>query len=313
MKFSFPQTFLGTISNREYYRDVLQKKRASHAVGYLYFLLLILGVISALGWVIAASMLNIGAPVIEAQKQIVRELYPAELVVTVMSGSVSTNVKEPYAIPFPPQWKRWMDESQADKPRMVKAGMQEVDQGAPFDNIIVIDTSATAEHYADSRALLLVTKNSLVHPSRNSDTLKGNYEVTTLEKTATMTIDRAGYDMLMLQMLPYVDVVIGFAKTFFVVWVIIAPFLIAAFKLASYALYLLLGTLLLWMIDIIFLKKNLRYGEIYRLSLYGLTVPTVVTFTLSMVGAGFPLLFTIIFIAWMTYVFAIFKPYPKAA
>ena len=152
-----------------------------------------------------------------------------------------------------------------------------------------------------------------MHPSRNSDTLKGNYEVTPIEKTMTARIDRETYDELMRQGLPYVDTVIGYGKVFFVVWIIVSPFITALVKLAGYALYLLLGALILWIIDMAFLKKNFRYGELYRLSLYGITIPALIAFVLNQAGMHVPFVFTAAFIAWMTYVLSAFPARAKLA
>ncbi len=111
-------------------------------------------------------------------------------------------------------------------------------------NRIGFSVQILREVYAESNAIFLVTKNTVVHPSRNSDTLKGNYEVTPIEKTMTTQIDKETYDELMRQGLPYVDMVIGYGKVFFVTWIILSPFITAVIKLIGYAFYLLLGALI---------------------------------------------------------------------
>jgi hypothetical protein len=293
MKLPFLSLFARCLTDRGFYRTDLRARRGTHAVQYLYFLLLVISVLALARQVVTLSGLSLGAPLIEQQKTVLRELYPPELVVRIQSGSVTTNVKEPYAIPMPDQWKRWLD-----------------GDGKTFKNLVVIDTEAPADDYPDRATLVLVTKRALVHPSRrNGEVFDKNYEVTPLDTTVNLIIDKDSYQDAMAAILPFVDQALGWAKGFFVMWVLVGPFVTAAVKLAWYALYLVFTSLVLWIIDITILKKNLRFQEMYRLSYYGLTLPLVITFAFAQLGIAAPLLFTGLLIGWMWYVFADF---PKA-
>lgn len=298
MKLQFPSVFLGSLTSPAYYRDILRPKKTGHAVKYLGFLLVLLGIVWAAHWAIMASGLSLGAPFIENQKQVIRDLYPPELAVTVKDGIVSTNVNEPYAIPLPAQWRRLMSESEDSIP--------------PYENLVVIDTAATPDAYPDSRSLVLVTRDALTFPSSEGGDIVG-YETRKIDPSMNFFLDKTTYGEFMREALPTVDRIIGYVKALFVVWITLSPFIMAAVMLAGYALFLLFGALVVWIIDMAFLRKNLQYGEIYRLSLYGVTTPIILSYLLRGAHLQIPLVFTVAYVAWMTYVLSYFPAKPRAS
>jgi Protein of unknown function (DUF1189) len=287
MKLPFAALFADTITDRSAYRTQLRKKPSLYGFRYLYFLLMILSVLSAVKMIVLASGLTSNASLVEQQKQLVKGLYPEELVIRVASGSITTNVQEPYSIPLPDQWKRWIDE----------------DSGQ-YENLVVIDTQATSDKFPEYKTIVMLTKHSVVHPTRSNSPFGGDYEMSPIEPELDMTITKDTYQEGMAQVMPFVDSALSAVKTFLVVWVLIGPFIMAFVQLLWYALYLVMATLIIWGIDALFLKKNLRFEEIYLLSLFGITMPLVVTFALKQFDVTFPLLFTVIMVGWMSYILA---------
>jgi hypothetical protein len=290
MKLPFAALFTDIITDRSTYRTSLRKKSGWFGLRYLYFLLVILSVLGTIRMIVLASGLTSHAPLVEQQKQLVKGMYPDELVINIQNGAVTTNVKEPYAIPLPPQWKRWIDE----------------DSGQ-FENLLVIDTKATGDQFMEYKTIILLTKHFIVHPSRRNTPFSGSYEIKPIDPDITLTITKDTYQQGLSQIMPYVDSALSAVKMFLVLWVLIGPFIMAFIQLLWYALYLVFTTLILWGIDMAFLKKGLKFEEIYTLSLFGITLPLVVTFVLKQFGITVPILFTILMLGWMSYVFSAFS------
>ena len=82
--------------------------------------------------------------------QMVDEVYPKELVVTVKNGSLTTNVKEPYYLEFPSQIRKWMTDDSTNS-------------FYERYHMIVFDTKAEPIDFAKHDSLVLFSKDFIMY------------------------------------------------------------------------------------------------------------------------------------------------------
>jgi hypothetical protein len=259
MKKTFPQFFRSVKENAidpEHYAELLKKPFYS-ALIYLYFLIFILSVFQVLFVVVRLAAFLPLLPVYTANiKKAVQVAYPSELTVTIKNGVLSANVDQPYYIDVP-QLKQ--------------------DNGPT--HFITIDSQASVDEYPTTNSIFLLTQNSFVYPDK--DTPKGNYRVypwKSLEKD--MVIDKNGYDSVAEKILPFVNYLSGFLIALTIILAIIAPFFLALFIGIGKLLYLLVASLILFIIAKM-MGRKLTYGKVYTLAVYGLTAPILLSFIQS--------------------------------
>lgn len=249
------------------------KKRFFAGFWYLYFVLLFtsLALMVPVGiGLLAARPLVLQT--VESAKTEVPNLYPSKLVIRVKHGQVSTNVKEPYSIPLPASWKEFSENT---------------------SNLLTINTKASVDDFSTYHSLFLLTKTSLVMPDKN-----GTYRIIPLKDSEDITINRAMYNEVSGAALRYVNWLPRFFTAFAVCLMFVLPFLVAFLRLAGYLLYLLITTVLLLLLQHI-VSREFTFSELYRLSLFGLTLPLILSVIKYLVPVHLPFAFTIIFFVWM--------------
>jgi hypothetical protein len=276
-----------------FYREVAARPLSS-AMRYVYWVsflfTLVTGLLTASQMLASRQTFNafIDKAVIELP-----ELYPQDLVITIQDGKLSTNGQEPYVFVMP---EKIASEAETEMPV----------------NLLVIDTKARAEDFEDYQTFFLVTERAVVYPrevNARKDLTTG--ETTYASEISFFTFDdidefqfnRASYDAIAQTLLPFLKV----AKPIYL-WIIISfmtilPFLGAGFIMLGYMLYLLVMTLLVWVISRI-VSTQWTYKQLYKMSMFGLTLPMFLDFLRNLlgVGASIPFLFTLIFLVWMSLV-----------
>lgn len=205
-------------------------------------------------------------------------LYPPDLEVTLKAGELSTNMPEPFSIDLPQHWRDFLSDGDNDFPA----------------HLLTFDTSAHVEDYDPSQTLALATRTALVLPDKEM-----SYRVVAfdqIDENFTMTKDR--YDAFAAAVTPYLLAVPTFLLTVIIILVVLLPFVGGFFLLFGYLLYLLLATLLFWMIAAI-MNRKIGYGGLYLLALNALTAPLLITFILGWFGIDFPFFFSLLLLGWM--------------
>jgi hypothetical protein len=280
---TFARTFIKSITSPKYYRDIL-KAKCFFSIKYLIVLLFIINVLTAIK--IGAFVNKYypqAAPLINDAKQVIVNLYPKELILTIKKQKIITNVKEPYFIEFPQQLSK------------ITAGI--------YKHLIAIDTKGKADDYKKYESVLLVTADKVVTPN---DRGQGNYQVVPLSDKLTEVpdgtkINKNLYDEAVGKILPYFDRIARYIYALILIGIVLIPFVGTVFSLFGKLLYLLPAVLLLWLLVKI-LKKKLSYGKVYCMAMIGLTLPIVVNFVLGIFNFYVPLLYSLIFFVWMTVV-----------
>lgn len=225
------------------------KERTSTGLGYLYWLLVcsftVAAILLAIFYIPARLAIRTFIDVSEPQ---LRNFYPSELVLTLQSGSLSTNAKEPYVID-PIFW----------------ATIQEDKNEAP-SHFITIDTKATVEDFSAYNSAILLTKSHVVTKENNQLRV---YALSDMKEN--FVLDRNAYDAFINGAMPFIHAAPAWIDLIVIVGLLLLPFVGAGVAWLWYLFILLLWSLILWGISGI-MGKKLEYGQIYRLGLYGVTL-----------------------------------------
>ncbi|MDO8468948.1 MAG: DUF1189 family protein [Candidatus Peribacter sp.] len=276
-----------SIAHPSRYRD-FQKESFWASVRYLYWLLTLTVFATMLtvliGFFFSLPHIRQGVKVFERD---LPTLYPAELVVTLKDGKISTNVQEPYFIDLPPRWQEFLRGQEGWNVEGRET------QRLP-EHFITINTKAGVENYDPEQSLILITRSSVVMPDKNS-----SYRVFTLEQARQdFTMKREIYDQLVTAASPFVRAIPSLLAALVVAGFLLLPFVGSAFAVLGYLLYLLCAVLLVWIIAAVMSRKA-GYGTLYRLSLTALTAPILIIFVANRIGLSFPFFFSLLYLGWM--------------
>lgn len=231
------------------------KERTSTSLGYLYWLLVcsftVTAIILAIFYIPARLAIRTFIDVSEPQ---LRTFYPAKLVLTLQSGSLSTNAKEPFIID-PPFWATLQKEN--DDTANVPA------------HFITIDTQASVEDFSRYNSAILLTESHLV---TQEDQQLRVYAFSEMQEN--FVIDKTAYDAFIDQLMPFLHAAPAWIDLTVVVGLLLLPFVGAGFAWVWYLFILLLWSLILWAISSV-MGKGLLYSQLYRLGAYGLTLSIV--------------------------------------
>lgn len=204
------------------------------------------------------SFVKDGAP------ELVKNYYPAELVVTIEKGEVAVNMPEPYIV-----------NGKGDTLVALK------EQG--LENLLVIDTTKDFDkkEFDEYKTLVLLTKTELVTRSDSGQTT-----IQELRRAPTVAISQ---DFL----LSWIEKVRG--KIGYIIFGgIVATFVVVALGYLVYLIPLLLFALIPFFIA--YLKKTpLSYGGAYRMSVYAIVPALALKTLLNLFGVFFlPSYFTLL-------------------
>ncbi len=274
-----------------FYAETIKNARphpVRHLYGALWLTSLVISIVGAVALAVAIPSMRAG---INSTVRVLPTIYPPELVVTISKGTVKTNVKEPYVINMPPEWQKFFSETKNAK-----------NNNVTIKHLVTIDTDASAEDFPKYESALLITKHSAVYPDQN-----GGLKVHSLQGAKDMTMTKQVADEVLGKILPYAQYLIGFVWVLIILMILVAPFVLAGLRLVGYFIYLAVFVSILWIIGKI-MKTDRSYGQIYSLSMYGLTLPLAFGLLEFLLGFHVGFVFTLIFLGWMLYVFSKLQP-----
>lgn len=225
-----------------------------------------------------------------------QNLYPADLKVTITNGKLSLNQPAPYTIALPERWSRFLAESDEEL------------SGLPY--LVTIAPQARVEDYEQYKSIVLLTETTAVYPSRsNQYTASDGSSYSRIQtsfarydkqpETANLAMDQAKYLEMYRAVEPYLNKIPAVVSFATVGMVLLFPWLVGLFSWIGAFVYLLFGTLVVWIISAV-MKRPFAYGQLYALGLYGIMTPTLIQTILSMFGVHLPPFgFTLLFAVWM--------------
>ena len=263
-----------SVSDPSFYGEAVRRPLWP-SIFHLYGLLVIVSFLSVLIWIVQGSVaMPKVRDAIRTFETEGRDVYPAELIVTVTGGTLSTNVKEPYAIDLPTAWKSLNGRK---------------------GHFLTIDTKSSLAEYARSDSLILVTKDALIYPDNR---YSSNLKVTLLEKSMDIVLTREKVDTLYESILPYVKLIPVFLALISTLGLLVLPFFFALFSTVGNLVYLTIIALLLFVI-VHLAGRKFPFGAVFRVALFSFPAPLAC----SLFGTAFPqysvsYLFSIILLAW---------------
>ncbi|OGK52363.1 hypothetical protein A2966_01695 [Candidatus Roizmanbacteria bacterium RIFCSPLOWO2_01_FULL_41_22] len=275
---TFAYIFKKSLTDIYYYPDII-KTSVKFSLKYFYlFLFFILFVQSALFVVNLAVNLPKIPQFVSQIKERAKGLYPKELIITIKNGNLRTNVKEPYYI---------------DLPELTQNNVPD-----QFEHLVAFDTKGRVDDFKKYHTLFLVTRNAVVYPDRQQQSMS-TYRVSYFDEVKNFILDQTLYQNFINKLLPYLDYLQPLLVVFAVVGIFIFPVLGASFVMTGHLIYLLIMSVLLWLIAKVF-KNHLSYKKVFQLSIHGLTLPIVVVFLLGLFTVTISgLIYTSGFLLWM--------------
>jgi Protein of unknown function (DUF1189) len=268
------------------YRD-FATRRFGQGVSYLYFLLVVTTLVTgapSLGLV--RGLQGEAGDIVESLKQGVQEFYPSELEVVLEKGELRANVAQPYDIPFPKKLKELID---ADPP-------SDDIRFRNMKHLIEIDTNAQIDDYWERGAVFLVTKNSIIFPDKS----KG-LKARTFSAVDDFILNKGVYDSYVPTAIKWIDRIPWLISVGVPLLLLLWAFIWPCFSIIGYLGYLLLTSVFLLLFALV-LRSTWSYGKIFSVSLYGLTLPIVISTAWGLCCSFPTFLFSIIFVGWMSVV-----------
>lgn len=250
---SFFRTIKSTFWDPAFYR--LKAGEHQGAFAYYFKLALLLSVVlTVLFCVFAGPRIN---EVLRTLPSAITEYYPDDLEVTLDNGTVSINKPQPYALPFPDE-------------------LRNEDGGGEPRNLVVFDTEApfNVEAFKNHNTFVLVTRDAFVIEDQNG------IKVTPLSELACDGDKPCTYTLTEEKLKGYLAKAAPLS-------VYVLPMLAVGMLLVLVIIYAfgLLGLLLAALIAFLLLKlpglPRLRFGAVYRLSLYAVTPALLITTLVS--------------------------------
>lgn len=234
---NFFRTILHSIYSPLFYADIPSKSLKS-ALGYFVLLILLLTIVQT-ATVIKPIFYDTSKNIKLVVDEVVNQ-YPKELEIKVSGGQVTTNVTEPYFIPFSEGSNR-------------------------FKNLIVIDTKTpySATQFNAYQSVVWVTKDSIFYKDNNSLQTR-SLDVSQL---GDFTLNKQLLNNLVDQFSPWIK----FIGPILFVFAILGFFILYSFRLV----HLLLLALVIWLLSTIF-KWSLNYSSSYKVGLYAMTLAFLV-------------------------------------
>ena len=166
----------------------------------------------------------------------------------------------------------------------------------PKKNFVIIDTKASASDINTLNTLILVTKSAIVYPSSN----QSGYAMQLFSDSKNyVQFSRDQYNKIISPILPvfqYLPHIIG-GIIFFLL--LMTPLVILPLSIFEKLITILFFTSILYLITR-FMRKELTFKQLFKLSMYGLTLPILVETGAVLLNASFPqFAFTSIFFLFM--------------
>ncbi|MFA5136732.1 MAG: DUF1189 family protein [Patescibacteria group bacterium] len=269
---TFWRTGFKSLTDPEYYSHIL-KARFTFSFKYLFLLLFFVFLVKTI--FIALNMTPLLPKVpsyVKDSKEILKNLYPPGLTIMVKNGILRTNVDEPYFIPFPK-----------------KLNIKDT-------YLAVIDTQAQLNEAQKYKTVFFVTKNAILYPDTRSS---GGYKVFFLNKYDKLIIlNQDSYNRIYNGIVPYFKYLPVVIYGVFVLTFLLLPVFGALLYMSGIMMYLIILTFVLFIIARL-LKKNVHYGQLYRMGMHGITFSILFDLAKSTIGITIPYTFVLPFFAWM--------------
>lgn len=273
------------IDARAYSSDFLRRRTGS-ALGYLYWLCVVLAFFGLLPLAIGMAMFAPSSRTLaDTHLGVLRNWYPDDLEISISNGTLSTNKPEPVIFDLPQEWNSLRDENMPS-------------------HVLIIDTKASIDDFASMDTVVLLTAKNIIVRGENKTEIHdfGNAK-------EDMAIDKHFVDGIVDTLVTYTPSLPWILGGIVALSLLVLPWIVGGMLWLGTLFFLLWATLIMWACSAL-MGRGLRYGELYRLGVFGVTSSMLVSFIERMIGMSAPMLSSIVFFAWMI---VVLSKFPKKA
>lgn len=276
---TFIRVFQRSVTDFSFYRELL-KYKFWFSIKYIFFLTFLTIFLQAVIFAIQVAFLlpQLPSGVDHLEKRL-QESYPKELVVTIKDGMLSTNQENPYVI-----------------------DITEMKELGDYKHFITFNTDASISDFEQANSFFLVTDQAIVYPDDPTGQQLTSYQVLSLKDIPEdIVIDQKKYQSWIDNLGPFFDMIPKIAPFVLLAGIFVVPFLGMFFGAGWNLVYLLLLTVVVWMVSMAF-RLKLGYWKLYQLGIHGMTLPMILVMLLASVNVYMPLVFTSAFLLFMVLV-----------
>lgn len=252
---NFFQKIKASVYSPDFYAGIVRSGLGS-ALSYFFLLTLSIELVSVAK--LAPQLLISSTNQIKAVISSVVDQYPQELVVTLKSGEITTNVKEPYYF---------------------------VDKAGKRFAVLDTKTPYSAAKFADFGVYAWVTKDTVFYKGDSEGQIKSQ----NLTQLPDIVINKDFVAALATKVAPWIP--------FFGPVLLIFMFLVLYIGTMFRLVYLFFLALLIWLLTKI-MNRGISYGTAYKVGIYAMTLALMVDLVKTYIGwNGFIFMFTLITLA----------------
>jgi len=214
----------------------------------------------------------------EESKTKISNYFPEELVLNINKGQVTTNVEEPYVIPY-------------SKIENADLEMKNDKRKLRSENFITIDTQTpfSLDYFESVRSDVLLTKDQMIVKKSN-----GQITIQPLNTFPDVSLSRAKIFEWISNAEPFFKFVIPVTVVFYFVAILIG-------SVISNLIFLVIASFIVWIILKI-QKRTLTFEQIYKQALYAITTLVMLEVLLTAVGITIPVLISFVIFMMMYFI-----------
>ncbi|MFC1711652.1 DUF1189 family protein [Patescibacteria group bacterium] len=281
---TFLYVFKNSAFKPSYYSDVI-KAPFKFSLKYFLFLFLTLSLLTSLA--ISFFINQDVKPFVNKLESQLPSFYPSELTIKVENGQVKTNVAEPFFIPLRPEY--FPDDISKDLKKL------------PIQNILVIDTQADPGNISEYQTFALLTKDAIAFQQDRNE-----IRIQSLKDIKDFTINEQRVLDVVKKILPYFRWIIP-------VIILILMLIIPSITIASKLIYLLLISIISFIIIKLLKHKKIGYKKALQVNLHAITLPTIVVAFFQLLGVNpqIPFFQTIVLVIFNLIIYTSINPKKK--
>jgi len=255
---NFSTTFRNSLTNRDFYQNI---KKFSFWQPIIYIFSLVFALL-------LIKVLVFGGIILVQRSQVFDfigsfytkslEIYPKDFEISIKNDKVSINKETPYSINLPSDF---------------------IDTGA--SHLVTFDTKSETENISGKPPFIYVTSKKML--VINPQTKNTQFEILASDFDQPTKITKSDYTKFISE----IDSILKYIQKswvlVFVIVVITVPIVGGLFQTIGLLIYLMLLVLILYFVAQIF-KLKIKFVDVYKMSIYGLTVPIIFTTFLSAFG-----------------------------
>jgi len=212
--------------------------------------------------------------------ELVKDLFPDGLALTIKDGILRTNVDEPYYVDIP----------------------KTINYSIDSKHLLVFDTKNTYSSLIDYQSSIVITKNN-IYIMNNLKDAKNDFQTFSLKEiTGYYVINKTVYLRFIESFKAYLPHISIFLYIIFGFFLIFFPILTTLVYLVALIIYLLFFSILIYYLFMFLHIYKFSVKRIFQISLHAITVSIIFQLVQSLLHISVPYTFTVPFFIWMTYI-----------